>query len=704
MGLASALTTALTGLQAAETTIDVAGNNLANSQTVGFKASDAVFVTQFLQTQSLGSAPSSGNGGTNPRQTGLGVRVGEITPDFSQGTIEVSSSPSDLAIQGDGFFMVQGAQDQTLYTRNGIFKTNSDNQLVTTTGQLVLGFGVDEDYAIEEVLAPIEIPLGNDEVAKATSIVTMQGTLTPTGDLADAGEVIESVVLGNGLIPRADADGNPGPPTTATAVPGGPLTGNYSYVITYFNSGGSGSNAESRPSVAIGPTTAVNSTINLADIPPPPAGYDQVRVYRNTAADSSTYYLAGTVLGGASTFSDTAADATIAANPELDMDGPRIIGSTKLVDVIRRDGLNYENMFEPGTLTFQPRKGGRLLAAREFVITDDTDVQQLLNFMEEAMGIQKALADPTNPIPGSVNNIPGDATTLQVGGSVTTDGQIRIVGNNGVDNAIEIGLAAMQFTAADNTGSTVNLSFSSLQDAVGQSAVSDFIAYDSLGTPINVRVTAVLESVSDTETVYRWFADSPDNEGTGEPDVAIAVGTGLIRFDGEGNMIGTTNDVVNIERRDDASTDPLAFRLDFGSVSGLAATTASLSASRQDGSAPGSLSSYVVGEDGLIRGVYTNGVTRDLGQIRMARFQNPAGLIQVGETMFAQGINSGLPLEGNPNENGIGKILAGARELSNTDIGKSMIDLVLATTQYRGNSRVISTAQQLLDELFSLRR
>src|SRR6478672_10966033 len=108
MGLASALTTALTGMQAAETQVDVVGNNLANSQTVGFKSSDTVFATQFLQTQSLGSAPSDGGGGTNPRQTGLGVQVAEIRPDFTQGTIEISKNPSDLAIQGEGFFIVQG--------------------------------------------------------------------------------------------------------------------------------------------------------------------------------------------------------------------------------------------------------------------------------------------------------------------------------------------------------------------------------------------------------------------------------------------------------------------------------------------------------------------------------------------------------------------------------------------------------------------
>src|SRR5688572_6315571 len=118
MGLQSALSTALTGMNAAETTIDIAGNNVANSNTVGFKESEAIFSTQFLQTQSLGSAPTANNGGTNPRQTGLGTQVAEISPDFTQGTIEISSNPLDMAIQGDGFFVVQGLQGETLYTRN----------------------------------------------------------------------------------------------------------------------------------------------------------------------------------------------------------------------------------------------------------------------------------------------------------------------------------------------------------------------------------------------------------------------------------------------------------------------------------------------------------------------------------------------------------------------------------------------------------
>ena len=124
MGLSSVFSTAVTGIQASETTIDVTGNNVANANTVGFKQSQAEFATQFLQTLSLGAAPSTDNGGTDPRQIGLGVQVAAITPDFKQGTLQISSSPSDLAIQGNGMFIVQGTGGEQLYTRNGKFNTN----------------------------------------------------------------------------------------------------------------------------------------------------------------------------------------------------------------------------------------------------------------------------------------------------------------------------------------------------------------------------------------------------------------------------------------------------------------------------------------------------------------------------------------------------------------------------------------------------
>jgi flagellar hook protein FlgE len=370
-----------------------------------------------------------------------------------------------------------------------------------------------------------------------------------------------------------------------------------------------------------------------------------------------------------------------------------------LIDLRRFDGSTYNKVFDftagqTATLQFTGKKGGRSLATKDLTIDQNTTVQQLMDFMTQAMGIQPLGQD--------------QSTGLTPGGHVQS-GHILMVGNNGVDNAVDVDLSGMSLVRQDASTQTVNMGWGVYDEAPnqpatakGESAVTDFIVYDSLGIPMSVRLTAVLESRSSLQTTYRWFADSPDNQP--ESGVSIAVGTGLIQFDGTGNYKPGLVNRVEIRRSQVASVDPLVFDLDFSQISGLAAAHSSIAVSRQDGSAPGVLTSFIIGEDGRIRGVFSNGITRDLGQIRLARFGNAAGLEQKGENMFAAGINSGLPVEGNPNEQGIGSIIAGAQELSNTDIGGNLIDLILASTMYRGNTRVVTTVQQMLDELLALRR
>jgi flagellar hook protein FlgE len=102
--------------------------------------------------------------------------------------------------------------------------------------------------------------------------------------------------------------------------------------------------------------------------------------------------------------------------------------------------------------------------------------------------------------------------------------------------------------------------------------------------------------------------------------------------------------------------------------------------------------------------VFDNGVIRTLGQVVLARFANPDGLIEDGSTTFKEGVSSGAPALTTPGTFGVGTIRAGAIELSNTDIGKSLVDLIVASTNYRGNARVISSVQQLVDELLVLGR
>ncbi len=412
-----------------------------------------------------------------------------------------------------------------------------------------------------------------------------------------------------------------------------------------------------------------------------------MRIYRSTGVSTSEHYLVATLPGGQTSYIDGTPDATITdpSGPNfatIELDGPAITAGLSLVDIRRLENGTYIQPFQVGPLTFTGRKGGRALEPKTLDITATTTVQNLMDFMEEAMGVQNILGTE--------------------GGSISADSRIRLTGNNGVDNAIEIGLSGLQQPSSTGGTQQINLSFSSTQEAVGQSAVADFIVFDSLGIPLNVRLTAVLESLNGTTTTYRWFADSGDNDPAS--GVRIAVGTGLITFDGEGKFLGTTNDVVAVDRVNVPSASPLEFELDFSQLSGLADESSSLAATRQDGFPPGKLTSYIVGEDGIIRGVFDNGTQRDLGQIRLARFANSRGLEQRGENLFSTGVNSGLPIQGNPNEQGIGSIIAGAVEQSNTDIGKNLIDLILASTQYRGNTRVITAAQQLLDELLNLRR
>lgn len=804
MGLQSAMTTSLTGLQAAETVIDVVGNNVANSSTVGFKQSDVLFATQFLQTQSIGSAPSDARGGTNPRQIGLGVKVAAINPDFSQGTIQISSNPLDVAIQGDGFLIVQGSQGEKYYSRNGQIQTNSSNQLVTSTGNRVLGFTVDEDFNIVDSgePVPLSIPLGEVPVTQPTQTAFFTGVLTPLADVGDTPSVISSEVLGDVTLAFPDADAVDisdlsqaiAPSGIATAAPlagANVAPGDYDYRMTFFlNSGsetfestpsgvlashtvtagpnqdialsnlpidGSGdwtgrnlyrrvgtgdyelvatldatttthndtvaapagpvldetsldpnsysyyitwtvSGVETRPTGQIGSfsVSGADGRIRIDDLPQPPNPTDSINIYRNIGTNTSEFHLVDSVAAGTTSFIDNAPDASIVGNNDLDLVGPKATGGTFVQNLVVRDGDTYTTPFAdiPGTLSFTGRRGGRTLSSKELTIDATTTVSELISFMEQAFGI----IDPGDDDPFAVSP----------GGSIS-NGVIDFTSNMGTANALGINLSSFQYTPSGETDPTaISISFAETQDDVGAGSTTDFVVFDSLGTPVNMRITTVMEEKTSNSTTYRWFATSEDNEPAS--GVSTGVGTGTIRFDGNGAIQSGGTTTISVARNQTASESPLVFDLDFGQVSGLALqnnlgeSSSTLNMVRQDGFPPGTLTSFIITESGLIRGIFSNGAERALGQIRMARFANNAGLQQVGENLFAQGVNSGEPVNGDPGENGIGTLTAGALELSNTDIGQNLIELILASTQYRGGARVITTAQQLLEELLNLRR
>jgi len=178
MALTSTLFTGLSGLDVNQTKLNVVGNNIANVNTVAFKSSRALFKPQFYVTDSGGSPASDTFGGANPSQRGLGAVVASIEKNWANGAIEPTGKPTDLAIEGEGFFVVGGSEQK--YTRDGSFLLNENNQLVTTAGDFVQGYAADDDgNIVAGALDDLTIPLGSLTRAQASQSAAFQGTSTP---------------------------------------------------------------------------------------------------------------------------------------------------------------------------------------------------------------------------------------------------------------------------------------------------------------------------------------------------------------------------------------------------------------------------------------------------------------------------------------------------------------------------------------------
>jgi flagellar hook protein FlgE len=563
--LTSAMNTSVNALALNETAISVIGTHLANADTNGFKASNVLFTTQLSQTLSAGSAPTSSNGGTNPQQIGLGASIAATEGDFTQGSITNTSIPSNLAIQGNGFFVLNTSSG-TAYTRDGDFSLNADNQLVTASGADVQGYGVDSSFNLNTgQLQNLTVPLGNLNVAQQTTNLSIEGALIPTGTAATQGAQLLSDTLGDAGNSGADA-------TTSTLL----------------------TNLEDPPGTSLG--------INAGDV-----------------------------------------------------------------------------------LQFTPQVGGATLSPMTLDVTSSSTLGDLTSLMDGALGIQSG-----NGVPNDPNKLPAAG---QPGVNVV-NGQIQVVGNMGTVNNIS-------FEPGDLTdnGSTLPINFTQAESANGTSTSTNFVVYDSLGTAITVDMTAVLQSTAPDATTYRYFFTSPDNDGP-----STALGTGTIVFGSSGQVVSGGTASFSVDRSGTAAASPMTVTADLSGISGIASATSgsSLTLASQNGAAPGTLSSYAIDPNGVISGTFSNGAIETLGQVVLATFTNNQGLVASANGTYTAGTNSGPAIVSQPNSSGAGSLKSGAVEQSNTDIGSSLVDLITVSTNYQGAARVISVADQLINDLLTM--
>jgi len=586
MASTTAMYSALSGLNANARSLDVIGNNIANVNTTAFKSNRLLFSSMFSRTFSIGTPPGETTGGTNPGQIGLGVAIAGTQRNFTGGTISPTGDSRDLAIEGDGFFVVDAAGSQS-YTRAGAFRTNAEHDLVNIDGDRVLGFGVDSNFNITAgALVPLNIPIGAMTLAEATRNVHLSGNLNADGALPTRGSRTELVSQVPSVGLRAIATANPPP--------------------------GAGNQLE--------PTT------RLVDVEDP----------QQTLSGIPLFFVGDTFeLRGA-------------------------------------------------------EKGTKTLAAAQLAITDTVTVQDLMDFLTQALGIQQTgTANPDGRTPG---------VSLEPHlGILTVDG------NTGTANSLRIDPSDLR--VLDDSGDFRRTAFATetKQTADGEGVRTTYVVYDSLGAPVEVDVAMVLDSKSNSGTTWRYYLDSADDS-----DLAIALGTGLVSFDTSGRLTTTAPIQVVVDRDGTGALSPLAFEMSLSSgqdsVTALADDDSNIAATFRDGSPIGTLTTYAVGQDGTINGSFSNGLTRTLGQVTLATFANNEGLIDVGGNLFRAGPNSGTPVITPAGSLGAGRIVGGALELSNVDLSAEFIGLIQASTGFSASSRVIQTTNDLYQQLLVLGR
>jgi len=333
---------------------------------------------------------------------------------------------------------------------------------------------------------------------------------------------------------------------------------------------------------------------------------------------------------------------------------------------------------------------GRVLPTRQLAITDATTLQDVMDFLHNALGLHDTGgANPDGRTPG----VRLDPAT----------GVIEIVGNAGRVNDLTIGTTDLRLLGEDGLLIGSPISTERAASADGEAVRTSFVVYDSLGVPVTVDVSMVLEGRGASGTTWRYFVESP-----GGPGATAAITTGTVRFDTNGQLLDTTPVAVRVDRTGTGAETPLNFELFFrgdrDNVTALADVRSQLGATFRDGAPIGTLADFGVGADGVITGAFTNGLVRTIGAIPLATFSNEEGLVELGGNMYNVGPNSGNPVIGRAAGLGSGRVVGGALELSNVDLGQEFINLILASTGYSASSRVIQTSDELMQQLLVIGR
>jgi flagellar hook protein FlgE len=633
----------LSGLNVSAKALDAIGNNIANSSTVGFKSSQVQFADVY--------AAALGGGGAG--QIGIGASAPSIAQLFTQGNITTTNNPLDMAINGGGFYRLSDS-GTPVYSRNGQFSLDKDGYMVNTGGLRVTGYGADDTGAI--------VP--GDFVDLRLSTTNIEPSATTASNVL------------------VNLDSRAVPPAAMTS---GTLTGN-------------------APPVATLVITAGNNTLNLtvdgiaATVDVPIATYASrgdlatalqaainghpTLVAANTLVDVTVNTSGALVIssrssgtqgsqGTGSTVTQTGGDGLtdLLGGTPAAVSGADNFSSTNTLSYTGSTAQTvYDSLGNPHNLTMY------------FAKTANQNTWQLYTALD---GTFTGVTTTSTPTAGTLTGSAYTANAANAGGTLnlTVDGTAQAVvvpaGAYATAAALAAALNAVPVpgaTASDVGGAIVLTSATSGGSSsvtLGAGAFGALV----MGTPTAAAGVAATTSIVPSATIMSF-------DTTGALTTAMPLS---LSFD---PATGATN--------------PMAFTLDFTGTSQYGINFG-VNQLLQDGYTSGRLTGLSVSPDGTVQGRYSNGKTRNQGQIVLVNFNNANGLTSLGNNVWGETAESGQPIPGTPGQGSLGLIQSAAIEESNTDLTAELVNMITQQRVYQANAQTIKTQDQVLQTLVNLR-
>ena len=706
------------GLQSHQVAMDVESNNIANVNTVGFKYSRANFSDLLAQTKAIATAPQGELGGKNPVQVGLGSTINSMTRIFSQGSVQNSDKNTDVAIQGDGFFIISPDGGNTYkYTRSGDFKFDAAGNFVDNNGFIVQGWLRDETTGFVDSTAPItniNIPPGLTTPASPTQNVVIKANLN-SGPLVETFSPAYQVESGApysaanpGYGDAIDENGNP--------IESGDLGVMFNENGEAFNlQAGQGIWASFKRTELLG--TADITALSTLDI-------------KFELDDGSSVVIqdggGGTDIENANAFvskinaqsSVTGISAAVnlsTGNPRIDLFNTN--GSSSASHNIRlsdngadASGLVMGNVITAYRYQYDPASSVTA-AGNDKTFTTIADLRY-------AMEVEAQSVDT------DLDTVPESNISI----IINEQGKFEITNPGGADDDYDINLAITGMNAdsiagggiTENEKFTRNMTalnatlpagstgkaFSQSFNAATHSASIDI--YDSLGSKHTLRVEYRKVSVNaSTGSTWNMKITVPE---PAEIDTVAPTNekTGSIRFNEDGSLATYNPPNISFTANNGSAADQQV-AIDLGTANGFDGMTSfdsvsSTSGISQDGYTGGDLVGIRIDQSGTLIGSFSNGRSFGLAQIGMAKFTNNEGLSTEGGNVYNQTANSGDPIIGTAATAGRGFMQAAALEASNVDLSRALTQLIIIQRGFQANGKTITTSDQLLQTLIGLKQ